>query len=100
MSKRAIQQRGRRSWRGACKLTAIVQIHLCKKSLDRLAGGPASVTSVLRHREHSPVVKDCLSRCERCELGGMIAIADGMPMSAPTFEAFLNDLEALAAEDV
>ena len=76
-----------------------MQIHLCKKSLDRLAGGPASVTSVLRDREHSPVVKDCLSRCERCEVGGIIAIADGMPMGAPTLDAFLNDLDALAADD-
>ena len=55
--------------------------------------------SVLRDREHSPVVKDCLNRCEGCERNGMIAMADGMPMSAPTFEAFLNDLDALAAED-
>ena len=78
---------------------ANVQIQLCKKSLERLPGGSASVSSVLRDREHSPVVKDCLSRCERCELGGMIAIADGMPMSAPTLDAFLSDLDALAAED-
>ena len=76
-----------------------VQIHLCKKSLDRLAGTPASVTSALRDREHSPIVKDCLNRCERCELGGMIAIVDGMPMSAATFDAFLSDLDVLAAED-
>ena len=76
-----------------------MQIHLCKKSLDRLAGGPAAVSSVLRDREHSPVVKDCLSRCERCERGGIIAIADGMPMSAATLEAFLSDLDALAADD-
>jgi hypothetical protein len=76
-----------------------VQIHLCKKSLDRLTGGPAAVTSVLRDREHSPIVKDCLNRCERCELGGMIAVADGMPMSAPTLDAFLSDLDALAADD-
>lgn len=76
-----------------------MQIHLCKKSLDRLAGGSASVTSVLRDREHSPLVKDCLNRCERCELGGMIAIADGMPMSATTLDAFLSELDALVADD-
>ena len=76
-----------------------MQIHLCKKSVDRLAGGPASVTSVLRDREHSPVIKDCLNRCERCALGGVIAIADGMPMSAATLDAFLSDLDAIAADD-
>jgi hypothetical protein len=76
-----------------------VQIQLCKKSVERLPGALPSLLSALRDREHSPVVKDCLNRCEGCERGGLIAIADGMPMSAPTFEAFLNDLEALAAED-
>jgi hypothetical protein len=76
-----------------------VQIQLCKKSVERLPGALASVLSTLRDREHSPVVKDCLNRCEGCERGSLIAIADGMPMSAPTFETFLSDLEALAAED-
>jgi hypothetical protein len=76
-----------------------VQIHLCKKSLDRLEGGAASVSAVLRDREHSPIVKDCLNRCERCERGGVIAVADGMPMSASTLEAFLGDLDALAADE-
>jgi hypothetical protein len=76
-----------------------VQIQLCRKSVERLPGALASVLSALRDREHSPVVKDCLNRCEGCERGSLIAIADGLPMSAPTFEAFLSDLEALAAED-
>ena len=80
-------------------LPPAVQIQLCKKSVERLPGALPSVLSALRDREHSPVVKDCLNRCEACERGGLIAIADGMTMSAPTFDAFLNDLEALAAED-
>ena len=29
----------------------------------------------------------------------MIAVADGMPMGAPTLDAFLTDLDALAADD-
>jgi len=29
----------------------------------------------------------------------MIAIADGMPMAAATLDAFLSDLDALAADD-
>jgi hypothetical protein len=84
---------------GPCKLSSVVQIQLCKKSIERLAPGLASVISTLRDREHTPVVKDCLNRCERCDLGGVLAVADGIPMSAPTFEAFLNDLDALAADD-
>jgi hypothetical protein len=76
-----------------------VQIQLCKKSVERLPAGLASVLSVLRDREHSPIVKDCLNRCEACERSGVIAIAGGMPMSAPTFDALLNDLDVLAAED-
>ena len=76
-----------------------MQIQLCRKSVERLPDALASVLSALRDREHSPVVKDCLNRCEGCERGGLIAIADGMPMCAPTFDALLSDLEALAAED-
>jgi hypothetical protein len=76
-----------------------VEIHLCKKSIERLSPGLASVISALRDREHTPVVKDCLNRCQRCDLGGVLAVADGMPLSAQTFEAFLSDLDALAADD-
>ena len=76
-----------------------MQIQLCKKSIERLAPGLPSMISTLRDREHTPVVKDCLNRCERCDLGGVLAIADGMPMSSSTFEAFLSDLDALAADD-
>ncbi len=54
---------------------------------------PCAIVNILRSS------KTCLNRCEGCERGGLIPIADGMPMSAPTFEAFLNDLEVLAAED-
>ena len=50
-----------------------VQIQLCKKSVERLPGALPSVLSALRDREHSPVVKDCLNRCEGCERGGLIA---------------------------
>jgi hypothetical protein len=76
-----------------------VQIQLCKKSIERLAPGLVAVISTLRDREHTPVVKDCLNRCPRCELGGVIAVVDGMPVSAPTLEAFLSDLDALAADE-
>jgi hypothetical protein len=76
-----------------------VQIQLCKKSIDRLPAGAAAAISALREREHVPVVKDCLNRCQRCDLGGLIAVADGNPLAAPTLEALLDDLDALAADD-
>jgi len=77
-----------------------VQITLCKKSIERLAPGLASVISTLRDREHTPIIKDCLNRCQRCDLGGVIALADGTPLASPTLESFLIDIDALAAEDV
>ena len=72
-----------------------MNIQLCKKSVDRL---PA-VISMLRDREHTPLVKDCLNRCQRCELGGLIAVVDGTPLAAPSIEALFDDLDALAAEN-
>jgi hypothetical protein len=84
---------------GCCSLSSVMQIALCKKSIERSVPGLASVVAMLRDREHTPIVKDCLNRCQRCDLGGVIALADGMPLAAPTFEAFLIDLDALAADD-
>lgn len=60
-----------------------MQIALCKKSIERLAPGMAFVISTLRDREHTPIIKDCLNRCQRCDLGGVIAVADGMPLASP-----------------
>ena len=77
-----------------------MNIQLCKKSIERLAGGVPAAISALREREHVPVVKDCLNRCQRCDLGGVIAVVDGAPLSVPTLEALLNDLDALTAEDL
>ena len=76
-----------------------MQVELCKKSLERLNTDLAPLLSALRDREHTPVVKDCLNRCQRCDLGFVIATADGMPMSASTLDDLLGDLDALAAED-
>jgi hypothetical protein len=77
-----------------------VNVQLCKKSLERLPGGAAPVVSALRDREHTPVVKDCLNRCQRCDLGALVAVADGAPLAAQTLDALLDDLDALVAEDV
>jgi len=62
---------------------------------------PLSLTrllSALREREHTPLVKDCLNRCQRCDLGFVMATADGTPISASTLEQLLADLDALAED--
>lgn len=76
-----------------------MQVELCKKSVERVTTDLAPLLSALREREHTPVVKDCLNRCQRCDLGFVIATADGTPMSASTLDGLLGDLDALAAED-
>jgi hypothetical protein len=77
-----------------------MQVHLCKKALERAPGGAAAIVSALREREHVPLVKDCLNRCEPCERGEAIAVVDGAPLRAASYETLLLDLDALAAEDV
>jgi len=76
-----------------------VNVQLCKKSIERLPAGAPATISAVRDREHTPVVKDCLNRCQRYDLGGVIAVTDGTPLEAPTLEALLDVLDALAAED-
>ena len=75
-----------------------MKIELCKKSLERLGPGQDDFTSALRDREHSLVVKDCLNRCQGCLLGLVIATVDGAPVSTRTAEAFLADVDELAAD--
>jgi hypothetical protein len=77
-----------------------LQVELCRKSFERLGAPLAALVSELREREHTPVVKDCLNRCQRCELGFVMATADGTPMSASTLTELLADLDALAAEEL
>jgi hypothetical protein len=76
-----------------------VQVELCRKSVERLGAPLAPLLSELRDREHTPVVKDCLNRCQKCELGFAIATADGTPLGASSVTALLADIDALAAED-
>lgn len=84
-----------------------MRIELCKKSVERLttdlasAAGPSPpaltrLLFALREREHTPLVKDCLNRCQRCDLGFVMATADGTPISASTLDQLLADLDALA----
>jgi hypothetical protein len=76
-----------------------VQVELCRKSVERLGAPLAPLLSELRDREHTPVLKDCLNRCQKCELGFAIATADGTPLGASSVTALLADIDALAAED-
>ncbi len=75
-----------------------MQISLCKKSVERLGPGMSPFLEVLRDREHEPTLKDCLQRCQGCDLGLLIASADGMPMSAKHVDKLLADLDELAAD--
>ena len=77
-----------------------MQVELCRKSLERLGAPLAELVSNLREREHTPVVKDCLNRCQKCELGFVMATVDGTPLGASSVTALLADIDALAAEDL
>jgi hypothetical protein len=77
-----------------------MQVELCRKSLERLGAPLAPLLSELREREHTPVVKDCLNRCQKCELGFVMATVDGTPVGATDVTALLDDIDALAAEDL
>ena len=77
-----------------------MQVELCRKSVERLGAPLAPLVSELREREHTPVVKDCLNRCQKCELGFVIATVDGTPIGASSVSALLADIDALAAEDL
>ena len=76
-----------------------MQVELCRKSIERLGAPLAPLLSELREREHTPAVKDCLNRCQKCELGFAIATVDGTPLGASSLTALLADIDALAAED-
>jgi uncharacterized protein YuzB (UPF0349 family) len=78
-----------------------VKVELCKKSLERNGAQPAAtLLSALRDREHVPVIRDCLTRCQRCDLGFLIVNVDGMPVGAANGEELLRQLDELAAEDL
>jgi len=77
-----------------------LQVELCRKSVERLGTPLAELVSALREREHTPVVKDCLNRCQKCELGFVMATVDGTPLGASSVTTLLADIDALAAEDL
>ncbi len=75
-----------------------MQITLCKKSVDRLGEAQAPFLEALREREHQASLKDCLQRCQGCDLGLLIATADGMPLSGKTPDKILRDIDELARD--
>ena len=77
-----------------------MQIQLCKKSLEQLGASSDPFLAGLEEREHTAVIKDCLNRCQGCQLGLVIATVDGAPMSARSVENFLGDLDELAADSL
>jgi hypothetical protein len=77
-----------------------LQVELCRKSVERSGTPVAELVSALREREQTPVVKDCLNRCQKCELGFVMATVDGTPLGAPSVTALLADIDALAAEEL
>jgi hypothetical protein len=76
-----------------------MKVQLCKKGIERLGPGMESLLDALREREHTPVVRECLSRCQECNAGQLLAIADGMPLGAANAERLLADLDELSADD-
>jgi hypothetical protein len=72
-----------------------MRILLCKKSLVR-ADVLVSLPDALRAREHTPITPDCLQRCQKCDQGLLIAVADGAPLSAATAEELLAAVDELA----
>jgi hypothetical protein len=72
-----------------------VIVRLCKTGILRLGPGARALVDGLREREHSPVIADCLDRCQVCEKS-LVATLDGMPVSAPDVATLLALCDELA----
>ncbi len=64
-------------------------------ALLRLGPGAARLLGELREREHTPIVADCLDRCTVCELGRLVATADGMPLAPKNGDELLTMLDEI-----
>ena len=73
-----------------------MMIRLCKTALMRLGPEAPRLLSTLREREHTPIVADCLDRCTMCELGKLVATADGMPLAPANGNELLALLDEIA----
>jgi hypothetical protein len=83
---------------GSGTLSGKMKVTLCRKSVARLAAEAEPFIEALREREHEPALSDCLQRCQGCDLGLIIATADGMPLSAKTTEKLLRTIDELAED--
>jgi len=73
-----------------------MMIRLCKTALMRLGPKAGELLSTLREREHTPIVADCLDRCTVCELGKLVATADGIPLAPGNPAELLTMLDEIA----
>lgn len=73
-----------------------MEIQLCRKSLERLGQGSEPLLEGLRQRQHTPVVRECLNRCNDCRLGQLTATADGIPIAAKDGDHLLSSLDELS----
>jgi hypothetical protein len=76
-----------------------MKVQLCRKAVERLGPDGQALLSVLRDREHTPVIRECLSRCQECNSGMLLAIADGIPLTTTGVDGLLRDLDELAKEE-
>ena len=73
-----------------------MMIRLCKTALIRLGPDAGKLVTALREREHTPIVADCLDRCTVCELGKLVATADGIPLAPANGNELLALLDEIA----
>ena len=73
-------------------------VRLCATGLLKLGPDGAAFASTLRDRGIVPAPQTCLDRCQTCEKQ-VIAVADGIPIAAPTLAALLAQIEEMAAEE-
>ena len=74
-----------------------MRVLLCKKSLVRV-DALVSLPDALRERDHTPITPDCLQRCQKCDQGFLVALADGAPLSCSTAEELLAAVDELAED--
>lgn len=75
-----------------------MMIRLCQAGLVRLGAEGQRLLATLRERDWTPVTQSCLDRCRVCERQ-VIAVADGLPLAAPSVDALLEQIAELADED-
>ena len=73
-------------------------VRLCTTGLQKLGPPGAQLVATLRERGITPAPQTCLDRCQTCERQ-VIAVADGIPLAAPTVDLLLAQITEMAAED-